>query len=115
MENKDLTRFRHMLESTQAILSFARGRKRGDLDKDRQLLSAVVREFEIIGEAAGKISKKTQKRFPEIPWKNTIGMRNRLIHAYFHIDHDVVWSTIRDYLPSLCQQLEQIVTILEQE
>jgi uncharacterized protein with HEPN domain len=42
-------------------------------------------------------------------------MRNRLIHAYFHIDHDVVWSTIRDYLPSLCQQLEQIVTILEQE
>jgi uncharacterized protein with HEPN domain len=42
-------------------------------------------------------------------------MRNRLIHAYFDIDHDVVWKTIRDYLPSLCQQLEQIVTTLEQE
>lgn len=115
MENKDLTRFKHMLESAQAILSFARGRKRIDLDKDRQFLSAVVREFEIIGKAAGRISKKTQKQFPKIPWKNTIGMRNRLIHAYFHIDHDVVWRTIRDYLPSLCQQLEQIITTLEQE
>jgi uncharacterized protein with HEPN domain len=61
MENKDLARFIHMLDSAQAILSFARGRKRIDLDKDRQFLSAVVREFEIIGEAAGRISKKTQK------------------------------------------------------
>jgi uncharacterized protein with HEPN domain len=64
MENKDLTRFRHMLESTQAILSFARGRKRVDLDKDRQLLSAIVREFEIIGEATGKISKKHKSDSP---------------------------------------------------
>lgn len=115
MENKDLIRFKHMLESAQAILSFSQGRKRMDLDKDRQFLSAVVREFEIIGEAAGKISKKNQKRFPEIPWKDTVGMRNRLIHAYFHIDHDVVWRTVRDYLPSLCQHLEQIVTVLEQK
>lgn len=104
-----------MLDSAQAILSFSRGRKRTDLDKDRQFLSAVVREFEIIGEAAGRISKKTQKQFPKIPWKDTIGMRNRLIHAYFHIDHDVVWRTIRDYLPSLCQHLEKIITTLEQE
>lgn len=104
-----------MLDSAQAILSFARGRKRIDLDKDRQFLSAVVREFEIIGEAAGKISNKTQKRFPQIPWKDTTGMRNRLIHAYFHIDHDVVWKTLRDYLPSLCEQLKQIVAVLEQE
>lgn len=115
MENKDLIRFKHMLDSTQAILSFAKGRKRVDLDKDRQFLSAVVREFEIIGEAAGRISQKTQKRFPKIPWKDTVGMRNRLIHAYFHIDHDVVWRTIRDYLPSLCQQLEHIIDTLEQD
>lgn len=104
-----------MLASAQAILAFARGRKRTDLDKDRQFLSAVVREFEIIGEAAGRISKRTQKRFPKIPWKDTIGMRNRLIHAYFDVDHDIVWKTVRNYLPSLCQQLERIVTTLEQE
>lgn len=98
MDNKDLTRFKHMLDSTQAILSFAKGRKRVDLDKNRQFLSAVLRELEILGEAAGRISEKTKKQFPIIAWKEIIGMRNRLIHAYFDVDHDVVWNTIRDYL-----------------
>jgi uncharacterized protein with HEPN domain len=109
MENKDLTRFKHMLDSTQAILAFAEGRKRSDLDRDRQFLSAVLREFAVLGEAANKISEKMKKRFPEFPWKEMIGMRNRLIHAYFDIDHDVIWRTIREYLPTLRELLEQIV------
>jgi uncharacterized protein with HEPN domain len=67
MEDKDLTRFKHMVASAQAILAFARGRTRKDLDKDRQFLSAVVREFEIIGEAAGRISKKHKSDFPRSP------------------------------------------------
>jgi uncharacterized protein with HEPN domain len=90
MENKDLIRFKHMLVSTNAILSFAKGRRRIDLDQDRQFLSAVIRELEIIGEAATKISDKTKKQFSTIEWKEMIGMRNRLIHAYFDIDHDII-------------------------
>jgi uncharacterized protein with HEPN domain len=113
MENKDLVRFKHMLDSVQAILSFADGRKRSDLDKDRQFLSAVLREFEVVGEAANKISEKTQKRFPEVRWKSIVGMRNRLIHAYFDVDHDVIWKTIREYLPNLQELLTQIVHSLE--
>lgn len=72
-----------------------------------------LREFEILGEAANKVSDKIKKRFPEFPWKEAIGMRNRLIHAYFDVDHDVIWKTIRDYLPSLQELLEQIVHSLE--
>lgn len=112
MESKDLVRFRHMLDSAQAILSFSSGKKRADLDKDRLLLSGILREFEILGEAANRVSDKTKHRFPELPWKELIGMRNRLIHVYFDVDHDIIWKTIRNYLPSLVDQLEQIVNFL---
>lgn len=109
MENKDLIRFKHMLDCTKAILSFAQGKKRTDLDKDRQFLSAVLREFEVLGEAANKISEKVKKQFPEFPWKEMIGMRNRLIHAYFDVDSDVIWKTIQEYLPALNELLEHII------
>ncbi|HSX10190.1 MAG TPA: HepT-like ribonuclease domain-containing protein [Chlamydiales bacterium] len=102
-----------MLDCTQAILSFSYGRKRIDLDKDRQFLSAILREFEVLGEAANNVSEKARKDFPEFPWKQMIGMRNRLIHAYFDVDHDVIWKTIRDYLPNLHELLQQIVHSLE--
>jgi uncharacterized protein with HEPN domain len=101
MENKDLVRLKHMLDSTKAILSFAKGKRRASLDKDRLLLSAVLRELEVIGEAANRISEKTKKRFPDLPWKELVGMRNRLIHAYFDVDHDIIWKTIQRVPPLL--------------
>jgi uncharacterized protein with HEPN domain len=113
MESKDLPRLKHMLDSAKAILSFAKGKRRASLDNNRLLLSAVLRELEIIGEAANKISEKTKKRFPHFPWKELIGMRNRLIHAYFEVDHDIIWKTIREYLPSFHQQLEEAVNSFE--
>ena len=110
MVDKDLTRLQHMLDSTNAILSFIKGKSRKNLDTDRLLLSGIVRELEILGEAAGKVSKETQNRFSNIPWKQVIGMRNRLIHAYFNIDHDIIWKTVQDSLPPLATSLKQIVS-----
>lgn len=104
-----------MLDSTEAILSFTKGRKRGALNKDRLLLSGVLRELEIIGEAAGRISDKTKKKFSKIPWKELIGMRNRLIHAYFDVDHDIVWKTIREYLPSFLEDVYEAIEVMESE
>jgi uncharacterized protein with HEPN domain len=115
MENNDLVRLRHMLESGQAILLFAKGRRRNDLDKDRLFLSGVIRELEIVGEAASKISIKIRKQFPQIPWQEIVGMRNRLIHAYFDIDHDIVWKTIREFLPLLIQEASKIIHLLEND
>ncbi len=112
MENKDSARLKHMLDSGQAILLFAKNRRRIDLDKDRLFMSGVLREFEILGEAASKVSEKTKKQFPQFPWKELVGMRNRLIHAYFDVDHDIIWKTIRDYLPSFVKELEQIIRSL---
>ncbi len=109
MENKDLVRLNHMLDSTQAILSFTKGKRRTSLDANRLLLSAILRELEIIGEAASRISEATKKKHPNLPWKELVGMRNRLIHAYFDVDHDIIWKTIREYLPSFLQELEEIL------
>jgi uncharacterized protein with HEPN domain len=77
------------------------------------LSSAVFREFEILGEAAGKVSQKTRKMFPELPWNQLVGMRNRLIHAYFDISYDIVCKTAKNHLPSLIIQLEKIIDELE--
>ena len=113
MDSKDLARLKHMLDSTKAILSFIKGKRRASLDKDRLLLSGVIREFEIIGEAANRITEKTKKEFPHVPWKELIGMRNRLIHAYFDVDRDIIWKTVREYLPSFQNQLEQAIHSFE--
>jgi uncharacterized protein with HEPN domain len=99
MENKDLVRLQHMLDSTEAILSFAKGKQRASLDKDLLFQSAVLRQLEIIGEAAGHVSVHTKKKFPSIPWKELVGLRNRLIHAYFDVDHDIIWKTSGSIFP----------------
>jgi uncharacterized protein with HEPN domain len=98
-----------MLDSTTAILSFVNGKRRKDLESNRMLLSAIIRELEILGEAAGKISLETQNLYPDLPWRKVIGMRNRLIHAYFDVDPDVVWKTIQNGLPSLSEELKKII------
>ncbi|HEY2810024.1 MAG TPA: DUF86 domain-containing protein [Rhabdochlamydiaceae bacterium] len=110
MESKDIVRLKHMLDSAEAILSFVKGKTRKSLDKDRLLLSAILRELEIIGEAANKISDKTKKQFHYFPWKELIGMKNRLIHAYFDVDHDIIWKTVREYLPAFQKQLKETIS-----
>jgi uncharacterized protein with HEPN domain len=113
MENRDLIRLKHMLDSVEAILSFTKGKRRTSLDNNRLFSSAVLRELEIVGEAAGKISEETKKKFPHLPWKAIVGTRNRLIHAYFDVNHDIIWKTIKEYLPILQKQINKIIETLE--
>jgi uncharacterized protein with HEPN domain len=109
MRDEDLTRLRHMIDAAQEAIRFAQDRKRADLDEDRMLTLALVKAVEIIGEAASKISPELRERRPEIPWPAILGMRNKLVHVYFHIDLDVVWHTTMDELPSLIQALTHII------
>ena len=113
MANRDVDRLKHMLDSTDAILSFVKGKRRASLDKSRLLVSAIIRELEILGEAAARISEKTRKQFPELPWNKLIGMRNRLIHAYFDVDHNIVWKTAKEDLPTFRDILESIISLFE--
>lgn len=104
-----------MLDCAKAISKFTNGKTRQDLDSDRFFASAIMREFEVLGEAASAISDQTRSRFPEIPWKEVIGMRNQLIHAYFGVDHDIVWSTILTELPILIPKIEKAIASLSQD
>ena len=84
------------------------GRSRADLDTDRMLLFAVIRAIEVVGEAASKLSEEFRAAHPSIPWRAIIGMRNRLIHAYFDIDTETVWETTTQELPPILNQLREL-------
>jgi uncharacterized protein with HEPN domain len=109
MRPDDLVRIRHMLDAAREAASFAKGRSRADLDGDRMLTLSLVKCIEIIGEAASKVTEETRRGLPAIPWAEIVGMRNRLIHAYFDIDLDRVWDTVAGDLPPVAAELERIV------
>lgn len=109
MPPSDLIRLRHMLEASREAAAFARGKDRESLKGDRVLMLAAVRCIEIVGEAAPKIGPELRVEYPQIPWADIVGMRNRLIHAYFDIDTDLVCDTLIDDLPRLIRDLEEIV------
>ena len=105
----DEVRLRHMLDAAHKTLAFTDGRSRDDLDTDEQLTLAIVRLLEIIGEAAKKVTTETRAAHPEIPWRDIAGTRDRLIHGYFDVDLDVVWSIAMGDLPALVTSLEAIL------
>jgi uncharacterized protein with HEPN domain len=115
MRKDDAIRLLHMLDAAKESESFVRDKTRDDLDSDRKLVLALVKSVETIGEAASKISEECRKDLSEIPWVDIIGMRNRLIHAYFDINLDILWKTLIEDLPSLIGDLERIIPSEEKE
>ena len=108
---EDIVRMHHILDAAKEAVSFAQGKTRKSLDKNRMLVLSLVKDIEIIGEAATNVSNDCHERFPHIPWKSIINMRNRLIHAYFDINLDIVWQTVTEDLPSLITELEKIPSL----
>ena len=109
MRKDDRIRLQHMLDAAQEALSFTRGLTRQDLNTNRMLVLSLVKEIEIIGEAANQISEATREQLPKIPWADIIGMRNRLVHAYFDINLDILWQTVQEDLPSLISALKAVL------
>jgi len=103
-------RLRHMLDYSREAVALLRDRKRADLDSERTLGLAILRCVEIVGEAASRVPADTQQRYPNIPWPQIIGMRNRLVHGYDIVDYDIVWSTVTQDLPPLIAELENILS-----
>ena len=109
MLKTDYVRLRHMLDAANEALSFVADKSRIELDLDRALALALVKSIEIIGEAASRISRELRTQSPDIPWADIVAMRNRLIHAYFDVNLDIVWQTVTDELPPLVRALEQLL------
>lgn len=109
IKHEDEVRLRHILDAAIEIQQYIQSATREDLNRDRKLVHSLVRLFEIIGEAANQVSEELRDNVPEIPWPVLIGMRNRLIHAYFSINLDVVWSTSTEDVPSLITELKRLL------
>jgi uncharacterized protein with HEPN domain len=106
----DLPYLAHIADSILAIQSYvADGRE--DFMRQRLIQDAVIRNFEIIGEAAGKISNSTRDR-SGAPWKNVVAFRNRLIHGYWSVDLMLVWNVIENDLPRLKVQVDHVIAEL---
>jgi len=110
MRKDDLIRLRHMLDAAREAIEFAQNKCRTDLDNDRKLTLALVKDVEIIGEAAYQITEDTRRALPEIPWEDIVGMRHRLVHAYFDINLDILWQTVQEDLPPLVRILSEILS-----
>ena len=109
MNETDLVRLQHMLDAAREALTFLDGRTLDDLKTDRMLVLALVKELEIIGEAASKVSDEVRVLATDIPWPVIVGMRNRLIHAYFDVSIEIIWTTATSKLPELVERLENLL------
>jgi uncharacterized protein with HEPN domain len=100
-----------MIEAAEAVGVFTGGKRRGDLETDQMLVFAVSRAIEVLGEAASKVSRDLRSTVPDVPWADIVAMRNRLVHAYFDIDHDILWITATEDIPPLVPLLRALVEL----
>jgi len=98
-----------ILEAMEAIEKFVRGVDLETFKKDDMRSSAVIRKFEIIGEATKNIPEDIKQKYHQVPWKDMAGMRDKLIHEYFGVDLDVLEKTLRNQLPPIKPFIEKML------
>jgi uncharacterized protein with HEPN domain len=103
--------FSDILDSGAAIQEFVKGLSFEEFCKDRKVYSAVIREFEVIGEAVGKCLEELKRKVPNVEWQDIKDFRNLLIHEYFGVDLEIVWRTVQDDLPVLMDAVTEILRV----
>lgn len=100
-----------ILESGRAIQEFVKGFSFEEFCKDRKTYSAVIREFEVVGEAVGKCFEELKQKHPDVEWQDIKDFRNILIHEYFGVDLEIVWKIVQDDLPVLINAVNETLGI----
>ncbi|AFH38438.1 HepT-like ribonuclease domain-containing protein [Thermus thermophilus] len=103
-----------MLESLEKIERYTAGLTFERFAQDDRTVDAVVRNLEVIGEAARQIPSEVRERYPEVPWRRVIGLRNVVVHEYFAVDVEIVWTVVRQSLPELKEALRRMMAELEE-
>ncbi len=109
MKKDDTVYLRHILDAIEMIEGYTRGLSENEFYAHAMAKDAVVREIEIIGEAANNISDEFRHQHPEIPWAKMIGIRNKIVHEYFNVNFPIVWDTTQGDLPLLKQALKKLL------
>ncbi len=113
MPQRDLSYLTDIIQAARQIQEFIQGINKTQFENSSLVQSAVIRQIEIMGEAAKRLSEKFRLEHPEIPWKRIAGMRDILIHAYDHVDIDEVWNVVETSIPALLKQIETVITPFE--
>jgi uncharacterized protein with HEPN domain len=109
MAERDTALLLDILLAARDAQQFVAGIDQGEFAASRLHQNAVIRSLEVIGEAAGKISPVTRAKLPQIPWREIIGLRHRLIHNYADVRLDLVWSIVQTRLAPLISDLEPLI------
>jgi uncharacterized protein with HEPN domain len=95
-----------ILDSMAKIEEYIKGLSFEDFTKNKMAIDAVVRNLEIIGEAAKNVTSEVRTKYNKIPWKEMAGMRDKTIHEYFGVDLKIIWKTVKESLPELKRALK---------
>jgi uncharacterized protein with HEPN domain len=98
-----------ILAAIESIERFTAGIDLGAFQADDKTTSAVIRKLEIIGEAVKQIPDEIRQRYTQVPWREMAGMRDKLIHFYFGVDYHLVWKAIKERLPQVKREIQEIL------
>ena len=102
-----------IFDSINDVGNFIEGMDFEDFVKDKKTIYSVVRAIEIIGEATKNVPEQIRKKYPDIPWKKIVGMRDRLVHGYFGVDLEILWETAKEDVPQLKVPVSKVIEDLE--
>ena len=105
MSRNEIMYLQDIAQSCEKVLRYTQGLSQTDLVREEKTYDAVVRNIEIIGEAAKHISDELRKQLPNIEWRKVAGLRDMLAHAYFGIDNDILWDVVQNKVPHLAKSI----------
>jgi uncharacterized protein with HEPN domain len=109
MPKSDIVYVGHMLDTAKRALRKTRNKTRRDFDHDDNLRLAVAHLIQTVGEAARRVSPEFQEAHPDIPWRDVVGMRHKIVHDYLEVDYDIVWDVETTELPPLVKKLKRLL------
>jgi uncharacterized protein with HEPN domain len=109
MKKDDTVYLRHIIDAIQRIEKYTKNLNQDQFTANYLVQDGVIRQIEIIGEPAKRVSNQLRNNTSHIPWKDIVGMRNKLIHDYFGVDVDAVWDTVVRDIPGLKQDIQELI------
>jgi uncharacterized protein with HEPN domain len=109
MKKEDSVYLRHILDAVSRIEEYTKEIEYKNFMENHLVQDGVIRQIEIIGEATKRLSDKTRDNYPDVPWKDMTGMRDKLIHDYLGVDIDAVWDTVKEDIPILKNKLKDLL------
>lgn len=113
MKRDDSVYLHHILDAFLQIELYTNGVTYGDFLGNRLLQDGVIRQLEIMGEAARSVSDELRSKYPNIPWQQMIDLRNRMIHAYFNIEYQIIWEIVKYDIPNVKQDVKCVLEAIE--